>query len=84
MKKARRDLIDDVCSRVTNARFGFKSWYTSLPDDARKELDAVKASFDHKRHQKKAYARAIVEAAKDRGWQVGTVGAVVAWLSQKN
>lgn len=75
-------LLDDVLKRTANKRSGFKSWYARLPQEARDELDIVKAGFDNERHQKRAYASAIIEAATERGWAVGSVEAVVAWLNQ--
>lgn len=77
-------LVDDVLQRAQHVRPGFKSWFERLPEDARAELTAVRASFDPMRHQKKAFARAIVEAANERGWETGGVQAVIAWLNKKD
>lgn len=76
-------LVDDVLARAHAAKPGFKTWFDRLPDDVRAELAAVKASFNPSVHQKKAFARAIMEAAQERGWDTGGVQAVQAWLTKK-
>jgi len=73
-------LLDAVLAHTQNSRPGFGTWYSRLPDEARVELDAVKAAYDPQQHQKRAYARAIIEACKARGWQTSGVQGVLAWL----
>lgn len=84
MAKAKAtSLLDDVLARAQSAKPGFKTWFDRLPDDVRAELAAVRASFNPAVHQKKAFALAIMEAAKERGWETGGVQAVLAWLTKK-
>lgn len=80
MAKAKTALLDAVLARAQNNRPGFGTWYSRLPDNARAELDAVKAAFNPQQHQKRAYARAIIEACAARGWQTSGVQGVLAWL----
>lgn len=80
---ARRKLVDEVAARAKNSRPGFSSWYDRLPAEARKELDEVRVAFDNTVHQKTAYAQAIIDAATERGWKIGGVQVVVAWLNEK-
>lgn len=77
-------LVDDVLQRAQHVRPGFKSWFQRLPDDVQAELKAVRATFNPVLHQKKAFARAIMEAASERGWETGSVTAVLAWLNRKD
>jgi hypothetical protein len=81
--KGKTSLLDDVLSRASNNRPGFRTWFERLPADAQAELDAVRQSFNHNTHQTRAYALAIMEAAQERGWATGGVQAVIAWLRKR-
>ena len=83
MAKARPSLLDDVLARSSNNRPGFRTWFERLPADAQAELDAVREAFNPNTHQTRAYALAILEAAKERGWETGGVQAVIAWLKRQ-
>ena len=84
MAKAKtRSLLDDVLARSSNNRPGFRTWYERLPADAQAELSAVREAFNPNTHQTRAYALAILEAAKERGWETGGVQAVIAWLKKQ-
>ena len=84
MAKAKtRSLLDDVLARSSNNRPGFRTWFERLPADAQAELDAVREAFNPNTHQTRAYALAILEAAKERGWETGGVQAVIAWLKRQ-
>jgi hypothetical protein len=81
--KARPSLLDDVLSRASNGKPGFKTWFDRLPADAQAELSAVRESFNQNTHQTRAYALAIMEAARERNWETGGVQAVIAWLRKR-
>ena len=83
MAKARPSLLDDVLARATNGKPGFRTWFERLPADAQAELDAVREAYNPNTHQTRAYALAILEAAKERGWETGGVQAVIAWLKKQ-
>ena len=83
MAKARPSLLDDVLARAANGKPGFKTWYERLPTDAQVELSAVREAYNPNTHQTRAYALAILEAAKERGWETGGVQAVIAWLKKQ-
>lgn len=76
-------LLDDVLSKTSASRPGFKTWYERLPADARAELDIVKQAFNPAVHQKRAYAQAIIAAATERGWEITGVQGVIAWLNRR-
>lgn len=76
-------LLDDVLSKTSASRPGFKTWYERLPADARAELDIVKQAFNPAVHQKRAYALAIIAAATERGWEITGVQGVIAWLNRR-
>lgn len=76
-------LLDDVLSKTSASRPGFKTWYERLPADARAELDIVKQAFNPAVHQKRAYAQAIIAAATERGWEIAGVQGVIAWLNKR-
>jgi len=84
MPKAKQgSLLDDVLSRARNRSPGFETWFARLPADARAELEAVRAKFDNATHQKTAFARAIMEAANERGWKTSGLQGVIQWLNAK-
>lgn len=61
-----------------------RSWREKLPEEARAEVDAIKSRFlagDFGRVSKRAMARAIVTAAKERGWHC-TESGVREWLAK--
>lgn len=84
MAKAQPSLVSDVLARATPAKPGFKTWFARLPEDARTELEAVRAAFDPAVHQKRAYALAVIAAAQERGWQISGEKQVIAWLNHKS
>ena len=83
MAKSKTTLASDVLARVHNSKPGFVSWFQKLPPDVQEQLNQAKDGFDPTRHQKKAFAVAIMEAAKDRGWEISGVQGVLAWLNEK-
>ncbi len=84
MPKAKAtSLLDDVLARAKNRSPGFETWFQRLPVEAQAELEAVRASFDHATHQKTAFARAIMEAANERGWKTSGLQGVIQWLNGK-
>lgn len=83
MGKQRPGLIDDVLGRVRGVKPGFKTWFDRLPEAAREELNAAKAAFNPAMHQKRAFAQAVMEAARERGWETAGINAVIAWLNKK-
>jgi hypothetical protein len=61
-----------------------RSWYDKLPADGRVEVDAIKKKLvagEYGRTSKRALARAIVAAAKERGWYC-TESGVREWLAK--
>lgn len=83
MGKAKPSLLDDVLAKASNNRPGFRTWFERLPADAQSELSAVRDAYNPNTHQTRAYALAILEAAKERGWETGGVQAVIAWLKKQ-
>lgn len=83
MAKKTPSLVDDVLARATPGRPGFRTWFERLPEDARAELQAVRERFDPTVHQKRAYALAVIEAVKERGWEISGIQGVIAWLDGK-
>ena len=83
MAKAKPSLLDDVLARAANGKPGFKTWFERLPADAQAELSAVREAYNQNTHQTRAYALAIMEAAKERNWETGGVQAVIAWLRKR-
>jgi len=81
--KAKPSLLDDVLAKASNNRPGFRTWFERLPADAQSELSAVRDAYNPNTHQTRAYALAILEAAKERNWETGGVQAVIAWLKRR-
>jgi len=76
-------LLDDVLAKASNNKPGFKTWFHRLPADAQAELDAVRQSYNPNTHQTRGFALAIMEAARERGWETGGIQAVIAWLRKR-
>ena len=76
-------LLDDVLTRAVRKQPGFTPWYGRLPPEAREELEAVRAAYDPSIHQKTTYARAIIAAARERGWEICGQQGVINWLVGK-
>ena len=81
--RARTSLLDDVLAKAQNKKPGFRSWIERLPEDARAELEAVRQSFNPAIHRKRTFAFAVMQSAKDRGWETSGVQGVLAWLNEK-
>lgn len=81
---AKKSLLDDVLGMVRGSKTGFASWFDRLPEDAKRELAATRQAFDPTKHQQRAYARAIIEAATQRGWKTAGIQGVVAWLKKRS
>jgi hypothetical protein len=67
-----------------DSRKASRSWYDRLPAPGRVEIDAIKKRFaagEFGRTSKRAMARAIVTAAKERGWHC-TESGVREWLAK--
>lgn len=65
-------------------RAASRSWLDKLPEEGRAEVDAIKKRFaagEFGRTSKRAMARAIVTAAKERGWHC-TESGVREWLAK--
>lgn len=86
MAKA-KSLLADITASVRNHRPGFRAWFELLPDAAQQELGSVREAFHAGKMpgvQKRALARAVMEAAKDRGWKTSGIQGVLAWLDARN
>ena len=76
-------LVADVLSRAAAPRRGSIPWYEKLPPEAREELEAVRQSFVPGVHELNAFARAVMAAAQERGWQTSGIQGVIAWLRER-
>lgn len=76
-----KKLLDEVLGKIKASRPGFKSWFERLPADVQKELETVRASFNPALHKKRVFARAIIEVAKERGWETAGIQGVQDWLN---
>jgi len=62
-----------------------KTWLDKLDASARKEIEAIKAGFKSGKYgttSKRSLARAIVAAARERGWPVCGECGVREWLAK--
>lgn len=82
-KAAKKSLVDDVLANVVRHTPGFAPWHERLPPEAREELEAVRKAFDPAIHQKTTYARAVIAAARERGWEICGQQGVINWLVEK-
>ena len=79
----RSSLVEAVVARVTREQPGFRTWFQKLPADVQKELEQVRVAFNPSIHQKRSYARAVIEVARENGWEISGVQGVIAWLDRK-
>lgn len=83
MAKA-KSLVDDVLGRVRVTRPGFPPWFERLPPDAQSQLEQVREQFNRSIHTKRAFAKAIIEVAKEHGWPVSGIQGVERWLEKRS
>jgi hypothetical protein len=82
----RKSLVSEVADLAEYRLPGFKSWFDSLPDDARAELATVRDAFLHgelRGRQKRSVANAVMAVARERGWRTSGIQGVIAWLDAK-
>lgn len=82
MKKS-KSLLGDVSSRVSVSRCGYASWFEKLTTEAQQECLAVRDAF--RRGEiglKSVVARALIAAAKERGWAIAAEKQVSQWLAK--
>ncbi len=82
-KAPAKSLLDEVLSRAQGRKPGFASWFDRLPQEARDELEIVRAAFDPTVHQKNAYAAAIMSACRERGWPTSGIQGVIDWIDKQ-
>jgi cysteine synthase len=80
---AKPALLDTVLGKVRNNPTGSRSWFDRLPPDAQAELLVVRNGFNPSLHQKRAFALAVIEAAKERGWEIAKEKQVIEWLDAR-
>jgi hypothetical protein len=80
--KPQRSLAESVEATVQNARPGYNSWFHKLPPDAQAEFLEARRRFDRTRHQKTAFAKALIAEAKARGWATAGESVLCVWLGQ--
>lgn len=76
-------LLDTVLGKVKNNRTGSRSWFSRLPPDAQAELEIVRQGFNPALHQKRAFAVAVIEAARERGWEIAKEKQVIEWIDAR-
>lgn len=82
-KTKRPGLVDRVLAKAARSKPGLKSWFERLPADLQDELLKVRDAFDPSIHQKRPYARLIIEEVSECGFEVCGVQGVLAWLNAK-
>ncbi len=81
-KEKPKSLLDDVLAKNLRNRPGFQTWFDRLTPEQQAEMRAVHDAFDPSQHQKLAYARAVLEAARERGIPTSGLQGVIAWLKR--
>lgn len=80
-----RSFIDSVESKIVTRRPGTKTWFEKLDSKSQAELNVVKKKFQSGKYgskQLKSLCRAIIAAAKERGWGVNGIQSVETWLKR--
>ena len=76
-------LLEEVMAAVDAAKPTPSNWFSKLPPDAQAELEEIRRRFDPATQIKRHVARAIVAAAKRRGWALPKEKQVAQWLSER-
>jgi hypothetical protein len=85
MAKSKPTFLADVSERVALSRHRRLTWFDRLPPEAQAECVAVRDAFRRgELGDKLPVARAIIAAARERGWVVAGETQVGAWLSREN
>lgn len=85
MAKSRPGLLADVQARIVVRRAGYASWFDKLPPDSQAECLAVREAFRRGEIGTKAHvARALIAAAKERGWSISAEKQVSQWLARND
>lgn len=82
---ARAPLVKSVLEKVVVKSHGPRNWFDRLPPAAQKEIAELRDYFHTEDHgiPKKTFAVAVIEVAKERGWNISGVQGVVEWLNRK-
>lgn len=76
-------IIDQLVAKHTRRS---QTWVDKLDEPARKQLEAIKKKFQsggYGKASQSAIARAVIEAAKERGWPVSGFQGVISWLTRR-
>lgn len=85
MPKAKPDLLADVASRVVKSRCGYMSWFEKLAPEAQAECLTVREAYRRGEIGSKwAVARALISAARQRGWAISAEKQVALWLAKND
>lgn len=85
MAKSRPAFLADVSERVALSRHRRLTWFDRLTQEAQAECVAVRDAFRRgELGDKLPVARAIIAAARERGWSVAGETQVGVWLSREN
>lgn len=83
MAKNKPTLLNDVSVRVAASKYRRQTWFDRLPADAQVECAAVRDAFQRgELGDKLPVARAIIAAARERGWTVAGQTQVISWLGR--
>lgn len=83
MAKSKPDLLADVQARIVVRRAGYASWFDKLSPEAQAECLAVREAFQRGEIGNKTHvARALIAAAKERGWSISAEKQVAQWLTK--
>lgn len=82
-KKNHTGLLSEVVANANAVRPGYQSWFEKLPPDAQVECLAVRDAFRRGEiGTKSVVARALIAAAKARGWSISAEKQVSTWLAK--
>lgn len=75
-------LLQDILNRVKATKSGYKSWHEKLPAELQEEFAEARRQYKAGDYPQAAFARAIIEVAKDRGITPPSLDQVCRWLRQ--
>jgi hypothetical protein len=85
MAKRKPNFLDQVAERVALNKHIRLTWFDKLSPEAQAECVAVRDAYRRgELGDKLPVARAIISAARERGWVVAAETQVGAWLSRES
>jgi len=82
----KKDFLSAVDEQVAASTRGSRTWFDCLDASAKRQLSTVKEKYlkgGYTNKSKRSIAKAVITAAKERGWRVSGIQGVTSWLDRQ-